>query len=234
MRSHTRARLALASLATAMLAATAPVASAGDGPPRLALDPLTAAPIARAIEAPRAARIAFDPAPATRDPATHPRAEIPKPDGRGRSAHAPQSPRSTRHSKPDVLFRGRNHVWIPALGVSRSIAFSACSSTAYPGPGVYRWGCAGRNNVYLFAHAYAAFKPLHDAYVRGTLRRGMRLIYADAAGRVHVYSVSWWRVTTATNGGFAYTSQARPSLTLQTCLGAKSQYRLIVRLTQTG
>lgn len=129
---------------------------------------------------------------------------------------------------------GRNHVWIPALGINRSVHFFACTSSAYPGDVVYRWGCAGSNNVYLFGHAHSVFKPLHDAYVRGTLRKGMQVIYADGAGTVTTYAVSWWKVTTPDNGAFAYAAQSTPSLTLQTCVGAQSQYRLIVRLTKVG
>ena len=80
--------------------------------------------------------------------------------------------------------RGRNHVWIPALGIDRSVSCYACSSSYYPGNRVYRWGCAGRNNVYLFGHAHSVFKPLHDAYVRGRLRKGMKVYYAESHGRV--------------------------------------------------
>jgi hypothetical protein len=130
--------------------------------------------------------------------------------------------------------RGRNHVWIPALGVDRAVSFFSCSSSAYPGNLVYRWGCAGGNNVYLFGHAHSVFKPLHDAYVRGRLAKGMQLHYADANGKVSTYAVSWWKVTTPDKGAWAYARQSRPSLTLQTCVGAKSQYRLIVRLTKVG
>lgn len=131
-------------------------------------------------------------------------------------------------------YQGRNHVWIPALGINRSVNFFACTSKAYPGDVVYRWGCAGSNNVYLFGHAHSVFKPLHDAYVRGALAKGMRVIYADGKGKVSTYAVSWWKVTTPDKGAFAYAAQGTPSLTLQTCVGAQSQYRLIVRLTKVG
>jgi sortase (surface protein transpeptidase) len=127
-------------------------------------------------------------------------------------------------------YRGRNHVWIPALGVSRSVTFYSCSSSYYPGNRVYRWGCAGANNVYLFGHAHSVFKALHDAYVRGRLRKGMKVIYANGARKVSTYAVSWWRLTTPENGAWAFASQSRPSLTLQTCVGANNKYRLIVRL----
>lgn len=130
--------------------------------------------------------------------------------------------------------RGRNHVWIPALGISRSVSGYSCSSGYYPGNRVYRWGCAGRNNVYLFGHAHSVFKPLHDAYVRGRLSKGMKVYYAGGDGKVSTYAVRWWRVTTPENGSWAYAGQSQPSLTLQTCVGARSQYRLIVRLTKVS
>jgi hypothetical protein len=131
-------------------------------------------------------------------------------------------------------YRGRDRIWIPSLGIARSVSFFSCSSRAYPSDRVYRWGCAGRNNVYLFGHAGSVFKPLHDAYVRHRLRTGMRVVYADANGRVSTYAVRWWKVTTPDRGRFAYAAQSKPSLTLQTCVGSRSQYRLIVRLTKVG
>ncbi len=144
------------------------------------------------------------------------------------------SPAQAAGGADPASFRGRNHVWIPALGVNRSVSFFSCSSSAYPGDRVYRWGCAGGNNVYLFGHAHSVFKPLHDAYVRGRLAKGMKVYYADGNGKVRTYAVSWWKVTTPDKGAWAYAGQSRPSLTLQTCVGSRSQYRLIVRLSQVG
>jgi sortase (surface protein transpeptidase) len=131
-----------------------------------------------------------------------------------------------------ISYHGRNHVWIPSLGVNRSVVYFSCSATGVANY-VYRWGCAGRNNVYLFGHASSVFKPLHDAYARHRLSRGMRVIYADGSGRVRTYRMSFWKVVSPTNGGWAYAGQSRPSLTLQTCVGANSAYRLIVRLVQS-
>jgi hypothetical protein len=131
-------------------------------------------------------------------------------------------------------YKGRNHVWIPALGLSKGVTFYSCSSTAYPGNRVYRWGCAGSNNVYLFGHAHSVFRALHDAYVRGRLFKGMKVYYANGAGKVATYAVSWWKLTTPDKGAWAYAAQSTPSLTLQTCVGAQSQYRLIVRLRKVG
>ena len=68
--------------------------------------------------------------------------------------------------------------------------------------------------------------------MRGRLHKGMKLYYANGAGKVSTYKVIWWRLTTPTKGDFAFASQSRPSLTLQTCVGAKSQWRLIVRLVK--
>lgn len=130
--------------------------------------------------------------------------------------------------------KGRNHVWMPSLKIDRSVASYACSNKSYPGNRVYRWGCAGKNNVYLFGHAHSVFKPLHDAYVRGRLKKGAKLYYADSNGRVRTYKVAWWKITTPTKGTWAYAPQAKPSLTLQTCVGSRNQYRLIVRLTQVS
>jgi hypothetical protein len=148
------------------------------------------------------------------------------------TAVSKQKPSSS--SSKSTSFKGRNHLWIPALGIDRSVTWYSCSSGYYPGNRVYRWGCAGRNNVYLFGHAHSVFKPLHDAYVRGRLKKGMKAYYAGGDGRVATYAVSWWKVTTPEKGAWAYAGQSRASMTFQTCVGSKSQYRLIVRLLRVG
>jgi hypothetical protein len=150
-----------------------------------------------------------------------------------RTAVAAPKPKFPR-TESGAALRGRNRMWMPSLGISKAVSFFSCSSSAYPGNRVYRWGCAGRNNVYLFGHAHSVFKPLHDAYVRGRLQKGMKVYYADGDGKISTYSVRWWKVTTPDRGEFAYASQSRPSLTLQTCVGKRSQYRLIVRLVKVG
>jgi sortase (surface protein transpeptidase) len=140
-----------------------------------------------------------------------------------RSAAAPAPARN--------IYRGRNHVWIPSLGINRSISSFACTRSRPPDNYVYRWGCAGSNNVYLLGHAYSVFKPLHDAYVGGRLKKGMKVFYADGSGHVTTYAVAWWKVTRPTSSAsWAWAAQSRPSMTLQTCLGARSELRLIVRL----
>jgi hypothetical protein len=159
-------------------------------------------------------------------------AATPEPTASPKPKAAPK-PTSTATPKPKAaapVYKGTNRVWIPALGINRSVSFFKCTSSAYPGDRVYRWGCAGTNNVYLFGHAHSVFKPLHDAYVRGRLKKGMKVHYADANGKVRTYAVSWWKVTTPDKGEFAYASLSKPGMTLQTCVGSDSQYRLVVRL----
>ena len=141
----------------------------------------------------------------------------------------------TTHHQSSPTYRGTNHVWIPSLGINAGVQWFPCSRSTPPGAGAYRWGCAGSNNVYLMAHAWSTFRPLHDAYVSGRLRRGMKVWYGDGSGRVHEYSVIWWRLTAPTTAAsWAWAAQSRPSMTLQTCVGANSQYRLMVRLVQVG
>jgi hypothetical protein len=136
-------------------------------------------------------------------------------------------------SSSPASYQGRNHVWIPSLGINRSVQWFSCDRSRPPDNHVYRWGCAGTNNVYLLGHAHSVFKPLHDAYVSGRLHKGMKAYYADAKGRVHVYAVRWWRVTApTTEASWAWASLGTPSMTLQTCVGKNSQYRLLVRLVE--
>lgn len=129
------------------------------------------------------------------------------------------------HHRPTVV----NHLWIPALGISRSVAWFPCSRSRPPGSAVYRWGCAGRNNVYLFAHAGGAFQALHDAYLNGTLRVGMVATYANGSGHVTRFRVTAWKVVSPSDISWSY-SLRHLGMTLQTCIGTNSQYRLDVRL----
>ena len=179
----------------------------------------------------------FLPAPAPEPPATvgvevlrpQPAQPVARVKSISKSAPAARTTAGSR-SGSGQSYSGRNKMWMPALGINRSVSYFACTSKAYPGDRVYRWGCAGRNNIYLFGHAHSVFKPLHDAYVRGRLKKGMKVTYADGNGTVRTYQIAWWKVTTPEKGEFAFAAQSRPSMTLQTCVGSKSQYRLIVRL----
>ena len=82
-------------------------------------------------------------------------------------------------------------------------------------------------------HAHSVFKSLHNAYVSGRLRKGMKAIYADGKGNVHTYTVRWWKLTRPTTAAsWAWAAQSVPSMTLQTCVGKNSEYRLMVRLVE--
>ncbi|MFI5262149.1 MAG: hypothetical protein ACHQZR_06330 [Candidatus Limnocylindrales bacterium] len=132
-----------------------------------------------------------------------------------------------------VVYSGRNHFWFPALGINQAVYGYPCSSSAPPGPQVYRWGCAGADNVYLLAHAGGKFAPVHDAYVGHRLKAGMLAIYADGAGHVHYYRLQWVKVTAPlASSHWAWDPQPVSSLTLQTCLGAQSQWRIFVRFVE--
>jgi hypothetical protein len=132
-------------------------------------------------------------------------------------------------------YSGRNHVWIPALGISRSVRSFPCERSRPPDNYMYRWGCAGSNNVYLMGHASGVMRALHDAYVRGRLSKGMKAWYADSSGKVRQYAVKWWKLTRpTTDAAWAWAPQSVRSMTLQTCVGRNSEYRLIVRLVVVG
>ena len=165
------------------------------------------------------------PAPAASLPV---RATMPERTARGATAASAASAASTAYT-------GRNHLWIPDLRISRSVSLFPCDRARPPDNLVYRWGCAGANNIYLMGHAYSVFKPLHDAYVAGRLAVGMKAWYADSKGKVHVYVVRWWKTTRPTTGAsWAWAAQGKPSMTLQTCVGSNGQYRLMVRLVEVN
>jgi sortase (surface protein transpeptidase) len=146
---------------------------------------------------------------------------------------AESKPRATANetSKASApTYRGRNHFWIPSLGMSYGVRWYGCKDSFYPGNYIYRWGCAGKNNVYILGHAHSVMKPLHDLYVSGRLRVGLVAVYADANGRVRKYRVTEWRVVRPTEIAWQIAPQRVPSMTLQTCVGKNSEYRLNVRL----
>ena len=155
---------------------------------------------------------------------------VPEPAPKPVKVKAPKPPEPAPREKSKPIYQGTNHFWIPSLGMSYGVRWYACGRTSVPGNHIYRWGCAGHNNVYLLGHAWGVMKPLHDLYVRGGLRRGMVAIYADANGRVRKYKVTEWRVVRPTETAWQTAAQPVPSMTLQTCIGKYSEWRLNVRL----
>lgn len=105
---------------------------------------------------------------------------------------------------------------------------------------IYRWGCAGDLNRYLMGHAFAGFEELHDFVAARGVAAGTRALVGmpvylrTATGRRVVFRVTWARVASVTYWGrtgerWAWNETKVPSITLQTCYGARSEYRLIVR-----
>lgn len=141
---------------------------------------------------------------------------------------------TTYVAKPTTAtYVGVYHLWIPALGLSRGISDWGCRGGLIPDR-VEFWGCAGRNNLYLLGHAYGAFAKIHDGYHSGALRVGLIAYFADKSGRVHRYRVSQIRhvanAAYASWSGWAIGATSGPVITLQTCDGATSAYRILVRL----
>jgi len=149
-----------------------------------------------------------------------------------KAAAAPSSSRTSAPAAPRV-YAGRNHFWYPALGINQPVGWFACDSSSAPGPLVYRWGCAGTDNVYLLAHAGGRFQPLYNAYYAHRLKVGQLAVYADPKGTVHYYKLAWYKVTPPlASSHWAWDPQPVSSLTLQTCLGVNSELRLFVRFVE--
>ena len=148
----------------------------------------------------------------------------------------PKTPTPTpkpAHKQVTVSYHGVYHLWIPALSLSRDIYDWGCNGGLIPNR-VEFWGCVGRNNLYLLGHAWGVFAKIHDGYHSGALRVGLTAFYADKAGVVHRYRISW--VRHVANADYASWSQwamaasSGPVITLQTCDGATSAYRILLRL----
>lgn len=150
-------------------------------------------------------------------------------------AKADAAPPKPQAPKPAAAatYTGQNHFWFPKLGINQKVYEFPCSRSEAPGDVVYRWGCAGENNVYLLAHNFGKFHPLYKAYYAGTLDKGLLAIYADPQGDVHYFELAWYKVV-APDGdvGFAYAAQSQSSLSMQTCVGDDGELRLVVRFTE--
>jgi len=154
-------------------------------------------------------------------------------DAAARTAVKPVPPAPPKPT--GATYSGRNRFWYPALGITQSVAWFPCSRSRAPDNLVYRWGCAGSNNVYLMAHAWGKFHALNRAYYNHTLKSGQLVVYGDANGRIHYYRLDWWKTARpTTSASWAWAAQSRSSLTLQTCVGANSEYRLFVRFHEVA
>ncbi|MEO8625734.1 MAG: sortase [Candidatus Limnocylindrales bacterium] len=91
------------------------------------------------------------------------------------------------------------------------------------------------SNIYLLSHAASTFKKIRTAFHNGTLQVGQNVWYSNAQGDISKWEVRWIRRVTAeylnaTAGDWALNDSPTPIMTLQTCDGAQSQLRIIVRL----
>jgi hypothetical protein len=149
-----------------------------------------------------------------------------------RAKPAPARPKPVTR-KPTVSYHGVYHLWIPALGLSRGISNWGCNGGLIPNRVEY-WGCAGRHNLYLLGHAWGVFAPIHDGYHSGALKVGLTAWYADTSGKVHRYRISQIRHVAnkdyASWSTWAMASSSSQIITLQTCDGPTSAYRILVRL----
>ena len=141
----------------------------------------------------------------------------------------------TAATSSSVVLRA-NQFAFPALGIrAQGIASFACNAPGSLGTSIYRWGCAGSNNTYLLGHAFAAFKPINTGYHSGALKVGLTAYMAGSDGVTHQYRVTEIRHVLMDDwsswGGWAKSSLPQPGLTLQTCDGPTSAYRIVVRLT---
>ena len=101
---------------------------------------------------------------------------------------------------------------------------------------VVRWDCAGNRNTYLLGHAASVFNPVTDAYREGRLVPG-KLATWTRDGVTRTFRVAWVRLVGSDyvwkgrpGHQWAWNATRRVAITLQTCWGATSDRRLIVRL----
>jgi hypothetical protein len=122
-----------------------------------------------------------------------------------------------------------------ANGMTRTVYRFGCRGGTLPNL-VMKWTCAGHGNMYLLGHAWGVFDPLRDAYRDGKLRPG-QIAYWRREGVTRRYKVAWVRVVPASfvyrgtpGSAWAWNATSTPSITLQTCWGRTSAYRIVVRL----
>jgi hypothetical protein len=181
---------------------------------------------------------------ATREPEQTPKpTPEPTPPARPKTTPAPTtSPKPAPTPEPAPQYSGTSRFWYPALGIDAKWSWYGCDYGGDPdglGPGVYRWGCGAHNNVYLMSHAWSTFKAVRQGYHSGAMEVGQRIWYADRKGTVSEWRVKWIKRVdldyfNATAHEWATNDSATPIMTLQTCDGARNQYRIIVRIVPAG
>jgi hypothetical protein len=152
-------------------------------------------------------------------------------------------PTPTPTPKPaPTTYTGRSHFWYPALNIDAGWSWYGCDyggASSGLGAGIYRWGCGPASNIYLLGHAWSTFKKIRLGFHSGAMQVGQPVWYSNAQGDVSQWRVKWIRRVTddyldATAGEWALNDSPTPIMTLQTCDGSQSQYRIIVRLVPAG
>ena len=150
---------------------------------------------------------------------------------------SPSPDPTPKPTEPPATYSGKSHFWFPAVNIDAGWDWYGCDyggGSTLP-MGVFRWGCGPASNIYLLSHAASTFKKLRQAFHDGTLQVGENVWYGNAQGDVTKWEVKWIRRVTAeylnaTASDWALNDSPTPIMTLQTCDGAQSQLRLIVRL----
>jgi hypothetical protein len=134
---------------------------------------------------------------------------------------------------PDLVRVGR--LRIRDIGLDVAVYRWGCRATDLPNRAL-RWGCSGTNNQFIAGHAYGVFRPYYRAFGNHRLKRGMVAVFTDARGRTKRYRLAWVRKVRSsyiwngrTGDQWAWNPTAEPVITLQTCWGAKSNYRIVTR-----
>jgi hypothetical protein len=192
---------------------------------------------------------AVQPSPSpTTEPASTPRPKASpsakKPKAKPAVQATPQptaKPKPTpKPSPPAEDYAGTSRFWYPALGIETRWRWYGCDYGGDPsglGAGIYRWGCNAKSNIYLMSHAWSTFKAIKRGYHSGAMKVGQPVWYANQKGVTTQWKVKWIKRVTddyldATHSEWATVGSDTPIMTLQTCDGAKDQYRLIVRLVR--
>lgn len=133
---------------------------------------------------------------------------------------AKPTPRPT--PKPPATYAGKNHLWVPALGMSEEVRTWGCKGGTLPNY-VYIWTCAGTNNLYLLGHnnkyVFGPFVSYYDRHGKA-LPKGMDLYYANSKGKVTHYKLTFTKIVRYGSDAqmrLIYDNLGTPSVTIQTC-----------------
>jgi hypothetical protein len=127
---------------------------------------------------------------------------------------------------------------ISGIGLYAAVYDWGCGGSIVPNLAL-RWGCRTSNNKFIVGHAYGVFHPYYLAYARHLLKPGLVAYFTDTSGRVTRYRLAWMRLVTGnyvwrglTGSQWAWNNTPSAALTLQTCWGATSKYRIITRFVR--